>query len=367
MFDIYRLGLSVITVALISCSITQAEPHRSSHECRVCHKETYKEWALSKHAHSWANPAFQERYQRMSRPKECVACHAPLPVNETGLCNKPKGRTRNRADGVSCITCHSQGPIVHGPRGIKRTGLSCGNKAFKTPQLCAPCHSNSCRCFTRFKGMHNRQVGEWARSPFRFTVSCQGCHMPKRVARVANMRVPELPARTVHQHTFPGADDADFIRRAIEFQVERQGDELLLSIVNANAGHSLPASEGRTIIIRLTFLDDANLELDHVVECIEEYRHNRIRAGGSRVFSYLLKEGWRRVKVSVMFRHYPEQPERHWLLLHHRIFDMQRDFKTPATHHIADELRSAHKYRKRLRERLKKPVQVDEWGRRMGN
>ena len=352
---------------LVSYSTALAEPFRSSHECRVCHKEIYKEWALSKHAHSWSNPAFQERYQRMSHPKECVACHASKPVNETGLCNKPVARQRNRADGISCITCHSQGPIIHGPRGIKRTGLSCGNKAHKTPMICAPCHSNSCRCFTRFKGLHNRQVGEWAQSPYRFTVSCQGCHMPKRVARVANMRVPELPARTLHQHTFPGADDADFIRRAIEFKIERQSDELLLSIVNANAGHSLPASEGRSLIIRLSFLDDSNLELEHRVECIEAAQRTRIRAGGSRVYSYLLQEGFRRVKISIMFRHYPEQPERHWILLHHRIFDLQREFETPPTSHIGDKLRARHKYRERLKEQLKKPVQVDEWGRRREN
>lgn len=191
--------------------------------------------------------------------------------------------------------------------------------------------------------------------------------MPKRVARVANMRVPELPARTLHQHTFPGADNADFIRRAIEFRIERQGDELLLSIVNANAGHSLPASEGRTLIIRLTWLDDANLELDHTEECIGAHHGTRIRAGGSRVYSYLLQEGYRRAKISVMFRHYPEQPERHWILLHHRIFDLQREFKTPPTSHIGDKLRARHKYRKSLKERLKKPIQVDEWGRRREN
>jgi len=356
------LGLLILLSAFAPATAA-AEPHRSSHECRVCHTKIYQEWALSAHAHAWANPAFQERYQRMNRPSECVACHAPLPVNETGLCAPPRGREHNRPDGVSCITCHAEGPIVHGPRGLKRTGQSCGNKAFETPQLCAPCHSQSCRCFTRFRGMHQRQVGDWAESPFRFTVSCQGCHMPSRRDRVANMRIPELPARTVHQHSFPGADDADFIRQAVECKVERQDDELLLSVVNANAGHALPASEGRSLVIRLSFLDDSNLELDHRVEILDAASGTRLRPGGSRVFSYLLYEGWRRVKVSVLFRHYPEQPERHWLLLHHHIFDLQREFTAPPTHHIADQLRRQHHERRKLADRLRRPTTVDEWGR----
>ena len=357
----------LIIFGSISSQSLRAEVHRSSKECRVCHQKTYKEWAQSAHAHSWCNPAFQERYQRMDRPQECAACHAPLPINETGLCKKPKARQHNRVDGVSCITCHSEGPIVHGPRGVQRSGLSCQNKALKTPQSCAPCHSNSCRCFTRFKGLHSRQLGQWHESPYRFTVSCQECHMPERVDRVANMRIPNLPLRKVHSHDFLGADDASFIRDAIEFKIERQEDELLLSIVNANAGHSLPASEGRSLIIRLCFLDDANLELEHRTECLDSPHQSQIRAGGSRVYSYLLQEGWRRVKLSVLFRHYPEQPERHWLLLHHRIFDLQRKFKKPPLHPIAEELRLKRKRRKRIRLELKKKTQVNEWGETADN
>ena len=188
--------------------------------------------------------------------------------------------------------------------------------------------------------------------------------MPERLRRLANIRQPEIPARTAHSHEFPGSDDADFIRRAIEFKVHRQGDELLLTLVNARAGHDLPASEGRTIVVRAVFLDDSNLELDHRIAYLDRPHHSAIPSGGSRVLSWRLYEGWRRVKISIMFRHYPAQPERHWLLLHHRIFDLQRDFRPPPTSPIADRLRHEIKRRAKLMERLKKPTTVDEWGRR---
>jgi len=335
-----------------------AKPHRSSHECRICHKDIYKEWATSAHAHSFANPAFQEAYQRNHRPKECLRCHAPMPINETAFAAPPLPRKRNHADGVSCITCHSSGPTVHGPMGHRTTHNSCGNKLYSDPRQCAPCHGQACRCFSPTMGRHQRQLGDWSRGPFRFSVSCQDCHMPEKLSRTAQIRTPDLPARTRHSHSFPGADDAEFIKNAIECNIERRGDELLVTLINSGAGHRIPASEGRALILRITFLDDANLEFDHRTECLHARKNNRLRSGGSRVFSYVLRRGVRRVKLSLLFRHYDEQPERHWLLLQHRIFDLQRPFAPKPTHDIAERLRRIRAHREKI---WKEDTTVSEW------
>lgn len=358
--------LALAVLAASSADPAGAEPWRSSNECRLCHRGIHAEWALSRHATSFSNPAFQERWQDRDRPSGCLSCHAPKPVLETGLDRPPAPRDRNLADGVSCITCHSAGPIVAGPRGIRRTGLSCGLKAYGTPSLCAPCHGQPCSCYGVCGPAHGRQVGQWAHGPFRFSVSCQGCHMPERTGRVAELRSPEMPARTIHSHAFPGSGNADFVRSAIEFQVDRQGDELLLTLVNGGAGHDLPATDFQSLVVRCVFLDDAGLELDHRISYLDAANGNRLAAGGSRVISWLLHEGWRRVRLTILLRRAPTEPERHWLLLHHRVYDLLRPFDPPPTHSIADRLRQTHTERRKLQELLDTPTTVDEWGRKGG-
>jgi hypothetical protein len=138
-----------------------------------------------------------------------------------------------------------------------------------------------------------------------------------------------------------------------------------MTLVNENAGHSLPASEGRTILIRLVFLDENSLEFQHRLREIDAAHCNQLRSGESRVLGFQLYDGWRQVKVSVFYRLHCGDPERKWSLLHHRIFDMQMEYDTPPTGHIADTLRNTQKERE-LNGRLRKhPITVDEWGRKL--
>jgi len=331
----------------------------------VCHTEIYSEWQASAHGKSWSDPLFQQRFKEMGRPDKCVSCHASKPINESSFSCGPVARKHNRHEGVSCITCHSQGHIVHGAGTNAKGAHSCTNKSFKTPELCAPCHSSSCLCFNDQRGGHARQLGDWVKSPYRTRASCQTCHMPARVGQTANLRHPSMSNKTIAAHSFPGSKDIDFIRRSIGFRIERQGTELLLSLVNEFAGHSLPASEGRTIFVRLVFLDEHNLEIQHRCETIDSKHCNRLRSGESRVYNYPLYDGWRRVKVSVLFRHHCGQPEKDWYLLHHRLFDLQMNYDVPPTGTVADVLRQQQKERKQREQYIGKPVKVDEWGRKI--
>ena len=357
-----RTGLAVLVVLGLMVPVAVWAKSRSAGECKVCHQAIYNDWAGSAHGQSWKDPLFQKRFKEMDRPQECVSCHAPKPINEKLLACGPVARKENRHEGVSCITCHAEGAVIHGPGTHTDGAHSCTNKSFRNPGLCAPCHSSSCLCFSNKKGNHARQLGDWVRSPYRTKATCQKCHMPLKSGRTANLRHPNLGIRNISDHSFPGARDIDFIRESVGFNIERQGDELLLTIMNENSGHSLPASEGRTILVRLVFLDENNLEIQHRLEEIDARHGNRIRSGSSKIYTYKIYDGFRRVRVSVMFRHHCEQPERHWYLLHHRIFDLQMEYALPPTGHIGDTLRQEIKDREIRRKIRQRPITVNEWG-----
>lgn len=57
---------------------------QSSQECQDCHQQVFEEWASSQHAMAWINPFVRELSDDFSN-KDCIDCHAPRPVWETGI------------------------------------------------------------------------------------------------------------------------------------------------------------------------------------------------------------------------------------------------------------------------------------------
>jgi len=85
----------------------EARAFTSSRQCQECHAQTYAEWETSWHAQSWTDPEVRKLSEDFSNT-DCIDCHAPRPVFETGLGNRVLPRAVRRVEGVDCLTCHNR-------------------------------------------------------------------------------------------------------------------------------------------------------------------------------------------------------------------------------------------------------------------
>ena len=72
--------------AVFTPSAPEAAPvaFESSAQCRDCHAEVYREWEGSWHAKAWTDPDVRTLSNDFANT-DCIDCHAPRPVFETGV------------------------------------------------------------------------------------------------------------------------------------------------------------------------------------------------------------------------------------------------------------------------------------------
>lgn len=187
----------------------------SSAQCKECHQQEYEEWHGSHHQIAYTNPEVRALSEDF-KIKECQACHLPRPVSQTGFEKRTLPRNTNPLDGVDCLTCHlaADGGLMS---RNSRPDVPCApvaNQDFASVKLCASCHN-------QHKTTDQWKASEYAKDPD----SCVQCHMPKG------------------SHGFPGAHDITYLRAAAEFEAQRAGSELVLSLHNKGAGHNFPTEE----------------------------------------------------------------------------------------------------------------------------
>ena len=104
-FVALALGLLALFAVLRPAAAPQVEAARaftSSEQCRACHTEIYAEWETSWHAQSWSDPEVRALSNDFSNA-DCIDCHAPRPVFETGIGVRVLPRNSRRGEGVDCI------------------------------------------------------------------------------------------------------------------------------------------------------------------------------------------------------------------------------------------------------------------------
>ena len=222
-------------------------------DCGRCHPDIYAQWRASQHALAWRDPVVVDLSQGFDKP-ECIPCHAPQPVFKTEGFGVPPARATARDSGVDCLTCHLGKSGLIGPRG--NPTAPCRPAA--EPRLgqsvaCKPCHSSH--------GLYS----EWQASSFAAAgVQCQGCHMPgaRRPAR------PGRPARQIAQHSFAGGHSIDMVRRAASVQAQVQHGQVVVSVVNRQAGHNIPGELSiRVLSCETTILDsEGNIHSEYRAE-----------------------------------------------------------------------------------------------------
>jgi hypothetical protein len=209
-------------VGVAPAAATGREPFARASECRACHEAEYTEWQESFHGKAWTDPMVQALSNGF-RMSECIDCHAPMPIQATGIGTRVAPRQSSRTDGVDCLTCHvmEDGVSVAATRTIDTSKVAgaCRPKAvpeMSTPMACAGCHNQ-----------HNT-VDELAASGLKET--CSDCHMPQ-VAR------GEKQGRS---HRWPGAHSLDMHQKAVKLDLALDGGAVVAKVTNTGAGHQVP-------------------------------------------------------------------------------------------------------------------------------
>ncbi len=291
----------------------------SSQDCRSCHVDVWKEWYGSHHQISYLNP----EVRRMSddfRNKECQACHLPKPVSETGFAKRTLPRTTRPDEGIGCLTCHlaADGGIMG---SADRPDLPCKpmkNDDYKSVRLCESCHNQ------------HWTTDQWRKSEsFTAGTSCRDCHMPE-VSRERSSGV----AGKGKSHVFPGAHDTEMLRRAEEFTIARDVDELVLTLANKGAGHAFPTEERhRAADIEYRFLSGDESEGEG--EWLRAYRFRmpyrdeegedtQLQAGDTKEVRVAIPEGAKKVEARLWYRLAPyiDNEDPRSTMLEHRELDL---------------------------------------------
>ncbi len=211
----------------------------SSTQCRDCHREVYQEWEGSWHAQSWTDPEVRALSNDFANT-DCIDCHAPRPVFETGVDQRVLPRVARRQEGVDCISCHALGGTGEGgvegdgvegdiegrmAGTIERADVACRPKlvtALSGPEFCAACHNQ------------HQTVTEWLVSGYAAQgIDCIDCHMPFRGGEPERGR----------DHTMHGGHSLELLRTAVDLRAWRESGSVLVEVENVGAGHCFPTDE----------------------------------------------------------------------------------------------------------------------------
>lgn len=200
----------------------------SSGECKDCHATVFGEWEESWHSRSWTDPDVRALSNDFANT-DCIDCHAPRPVFETGVGQRVLPRTARRQEGVDCISCHAlpadpgEAPRMAGT--LERLDVPCRPQVVRelaSPEFCAPCHDQ------------HKTVEQWRTTRYAAEgIDCVDCHMPYRNGDPNQGR----------DHRMHGGHDLEVVRRAVELRARRSGSGLTIEVENVGAGHHYPTDE----------------------------------------------------------------------------------------------------------------------------
>jgi hypothetical protein len=253
--------------------------------CSTCHSAHYHDWSQSMHAYASKDPVFLAMNARGQRETGgqlgtfCVQCHAPMAVRD-GMTTDGLNLASLPAvyqQGVTCFFCHSieSVSVAHGgpiaadaafdpDASLDNAGVDLANDLVmrgeypnpespqaltantahassysplhdhtqpESGQLCGACHD----VVSPPGGEIERTYYEWSHSVYATTgaqgelttCAASGCHMSAEptLTPIASGQGFSAPARTVHEHDFPGVDvalDPNFTNAAIERGVVQQ-------------------------------------------------------------------------------------------------------------------------------------------------
>lgn len=225
------MGIVVLAVAgwllltlLQPQAVAEARAFTSSQQCADCHQGVYDEWASSEHANSWTGEDVRALSNDFAN-KDCIDCHAPRPLFETGVGERVMPRSSRRVEGVDCLTCHLL------PDGGVAGTLASGTAACRPVEkrelarvdMCVSCHDQ------------HETVRQWRETDYpERGIDCMTCHMPFRDGDPAKGR----------DHRCLGGHSIELVRTAVELRGEANPEGgWTIEVENVNGGHHFPTDE----------------------------------------------------------------------------------------------------------------------------
>lgn len=204
----------------------EARQFTSSEQCAACHVAAFAEWQASWHSRAWSDPDVLALSNDFSNT-DCIDCHAPRPVFETGVGQRVLPRSARRAEAVDCIACHM---LPEGAKGTVAGTIDDPSAACKPvsmrelaqPEFCGVCHDQ------------HKTVQQWKETDYaKKGIGCIDCHMPFRGGDPNQGR----------DHTMHGAHDLVLVNSAVQLTAKRDGQRIVASVENVAAGHHFPTDE----------------------------------------------------------------------------------------------------------------------------
>lgn len=353
-------------VLLGSEAVQVEEKYKDSTKCVACHSHLVAQWKTSWHfkSHYDSDEYFRKSLDYVGRKSrlsenaiqvQCAACHNPrIAVTETGLdyeimvaMKLDKGSRVNKAldsdvldEGINCIVCHNidkiHDDLPEDKRGTHRVtwlpaGIMSGpyedanspyhkveHRTFMNEnpnKLCFVCHAND-RALNGLVFVNMEQ--EFGNSKKK----CVDCHMGKKVEGIAatlRNREGEQRKRLIRPHGFEGAHTASMWEGALDLKLKRNGNELLVTLINPHP-HNLPSGFGaRELIIEVAYKNSGKVLERQQMSLTQHYTSRRgkptiphlaveatpemsIPANGERTFSFAMAEGTQMVSIELYYR-----------------------------------------------------------------
>jgi nitrate/TMAO reductase-like tetraheme cytochrome c subunit len=258
------VGAGVAALTLVSEPEGDAEGQTSGFtspaQCVDCHTAIAKEQDASWHGKAWTDPDTLQLSKNF-QDEQCISCHAPAPIFQTGVGERVFSRRERRETGVDCLSCHlREDGTVAGVRGLSNAECN----PVKEPRLgraifCAGCHNQHWTVdeFMAWKAETGRPE------------TCNDCHMPREDRPIADGG----PVRKgVASHAFIGGHHPPMMREGLSLEAEVVSGRLVVRVTNIGAGHKIPTdSRHKSVNLLVTVRDDAGNLLAEQEE-IAEYR-----------------------------------------------------------------------------------------------
>ncbi len=224
-------------------SVAHEQDVMKSSYCATCHPDVYAEHAQNTHGRAFTDEEVRLATGRFSQA-DCIICHTPRPIFETGIGQNPTRRYHGLEEGNACMTCHWR----EGQDYSHFTGGAECKTAFDprvgTVDACASCHRN-----------HGTPY-QWEQSPNGKLAdrTCIDCHM----AEVERPVAVGGEIRSVRSHVFPGSRNLAHLRRAYSYDVKIDGDHVVVILKNKGAGHNFPTELKQRSVESVIVVRDAN-------------------------------------------------------------------------------------------------------------
>ncbi len=211
--------------------------------CASCHPDIYAEHAQNTHGRAFTDEEVRLATGRFSQ-SDCIICHTPRPVFETGIGQNPIRRHFDLEEGNTCMTCHwKEGQDYSGFQGGPECTTAFDDRV-GTVEACASCHRNHGTPYQWELAPKGKLAGK----------KCIDCHMAEVFRPVA---VGEEPS-PVRSHVFPASRNEAHLRKAYAYEARIDGNEVVVRITNRGAGHNFPTELKQRSVESLVVVRDAS-------------------------------------------------------------------------------------------------------------